>query len=211
MSSPETRYDVHDKELLAIVHALSHWSHYLIGSPYQIKIFTDHRNLLYFRTRRTLSPRLLRRSLFLNQFNFIITYRRGELNVGADSLSRRCDLAPEGECESNKFDECLLPERFWEINSISRRVPERHLIRQVTSKQEMFEIIRSRHSSVLAGHQGRIRTYELVARDFHWPGMRSMIYDFVDSCPVCQKVSLRGKSPLDYFNPWKSLQEPGKM
>ena len=66
MSPSERNYDVHDKELLAIICALDHWSHYFLGAPHElkIKIFTDHRNLVYFRSRQTLSPRLLRWSMF---------------------------------------------------------------------------------------------------------------------------------------------------
>ena len=76
MSSAERNYDVHDKELLAIVCALDHWSHYFLGAPHPLRIFTDHRNLVYFRSRQTLSPRLLRWSMFLNQFNFVLSYQK---------------------------------------------------------------------------------------------------------------------------------------
>ena len=44
----EWNYKIHDKELLAIVHTLKHFHHYLQGSSHQTKIFSDHANLKYF-------------------------------------------------------------------------------------------------------------------------------------------------------------------
>jgi len=47
----ECNYEIHDKELLAIIHALKHFRHYLQGSAHQTKIFSDHANLKYFMLR----------------------------------------------------------------------------------------------------------------------------------------------------------------
>ena len=47
-TSPECNYNVHDKELLAIIEAFTHWRHYLKGSGTPIDIVTDHWNLQYF-------------------------------------------------------------------------------------------------------------------------------------------------------------------
>ena len=41
----EQNYEIHDKELLAIIHTLKHFCHYLQGSTHQTKIFLDHANL----------------------------------------------------------------------------------------------------------------------------------------------------------------------
>lgn len=78
MIPAERNYDVHDRELLAIVCALDHWCHYLLGS---------HRNLVQFRNKLTFNPRQLRWKLFLSQFALVLAYQRGVLNVPADLLS----------------------------------------------------------------------------------------------------------------------------
>jgi hypothetical protein len=49
----EINYTIHDKELLAIVQAFKHWRAYLEGAPTTIKVYSDHKNLLYFRTLKT--------------------------------------------------------------------------------------------------------------------------------------------------------------
>jgi hypothetical protein len=51
----ERNYEIHDKELLAIIHALKHFRHYIQGSPHQTKILSDHVNLKYFTTKQTLT------------------------------------------------------------------------------------------------------------------------------------------------------------
>jgi len=51
----ERNYKIHDKELLAIIHSLKHFRHYLQGNKHRTKIFSDHANLQYFTTRQTLT------------------------------------------------------------------------------------------------------------------------------------------------------------
>jgi len=51
----EHNYEIHDKELLAIIHALKHFCHYLQGSTHQMTIFLDHTNLKDFTIKQTLT------------------------------------------------------------------------------------------------------------------------------------------------------------
>jgi len=71
-------YKIHDKELLAIIHALKHFRHYLQGSAHQTKIFSDHANLKYFTTKQTLTRRQVQWSLFLGTFDYIIIPKPGK-------------------------------------------------------------------------------------------------------------------------------------
>ena len=87
----ERNYDIYDKELLAVVRALDEWRHYLEGGEHPIEVISDHKNLLYFASARTLTRRQARWSLFLSRFNFTITYRPGRLGGKPDALSRRSD------------------------------------------------------------------------------------------------------------------------
>ena len=67
----------------------------LCGSPNWVVVYTDHRNLEYFHTTKTLNRRQARWAEILSEFNFVITYRPGEKNGKADALSRRTDPALE--------------------------------------------------------------------------------------------------------------------
>jgi len=51
----EHNYKIYDKELLAIIHSLKHFHHYLQGNKYCTKIFSDHANLQYFTMKQTLT------------------------------------------------------------------------------------------------------------------------------------------------------------
>jgi hypothetical protein len=82
----EKHYPTHEKETLAIVHALKKWRHHLIGGPFQL--YTDHKTLQFFDTQKDLSRRQARWAEYLAQFDYDLHYVRGKDNVVADGLSR---------------------------------------------------------------------------------------------------------------------------
>ena len=57
LTGAELNYDTHDKELLAIFEAFKTWRHYLESPHHTIDVITDHKNLEYFSTTKTLSRR----------------------------------------------------------------------------------------------------------------------------------------------------------
>ena len=48
LSSVEQNYEIHNKEMLAIICALEEWRHFLEGATHLVEIWTDHKNLEYF-------------------------------------------------------------------------------------------------------------------------------------------------------------------
>ena len=48
-SLTEQNYDIYDRELLAVILALTEWKHYLQGTPFAISIITNHKNLSYIK------------------------------------------------------------------------------------------------------------------------------------------------------------------
>jgi hypothetical protein len=55
LNDTEWNYNIHDKEMLAIMQALYEWQHYLQGSQLKFEIWTDHKNLEYFTTTKKLN------------------------------------------------------------------------------------------------------------------------------------------------------------
>ena len=49
MQPAERNYKIYDKELLAIVEALTKWRQYLLDATEKFKVWIDHENLKYFR------------------------------------------------------------------------------------------------------------------------------------------------------------------
>jgi hypothetical protein len=60
MIPAELNYEIHDKELLAIVTVFRVWRVYLEGAKHTITVTTDHKNLTYFTTTKVLTRRQAR-------------------------------------------------------------------------------------------------------------------------------------------------------
>ena len=54
-SETERNYEIYDRELLAIIHALEEWRHYIQGSGHTTIIHLDHQNLTYFKSAQKLN------------------------------------------------------------------------------------------------------------------------------------------------------------
>ena len=50
----ERWYEIYDRELLEIIQALKEWKHYIQGSGHTTVVFSDHKNLTYFRSTQKL-------------------------------------------------------------------------------------------------------------------------------------------------------------
>ena len=48
LNEAERNYEIHDKEMLAIIRYLEAWRHFLEGAKGRFEIWTDHKNLEYF-------------------------------------------------------------------------------------------------------------------------------------------------------------------
>ena len=94
MQAAELNYEIHDKELLAILVAFKHWRAYLEGAQHLVDVITDHRSLEYFQTTKQLTRRQARWSEYLSQFDFIVKYRPGRLGAKPDVFTRRADVYP---------------------------------------------------------------------------------------------------------------------
>ena len=74
------------------------------------------------------------------------------------------------------------------------------------------EILETEHDSKVAGHFGQDKPLELVTRNFWWPGIRTEVIAYVQSCLDCQHIKARRHksygmlSPLELpYAPWQSI------
>ncbi|MCO5577599.1 hypothetical protein L7F22_031430 [Adiantum nelumboides] len=86
LSDTEKTYQIYEKELLAVIHALSSWKHYLLGADFVVQ--TDHQTLRYFLTQAKLSEQHMRWADFLSMFHFQIVHVEGKKNVVA--MGKHC-------------------------------------------------------------------------------------------------------------------------
>jgi hypothetical protein len=77
-----------DSEFIALVHAIQTYHHFLSnGRPFTI--LSDHCSLQYLRNLKfSISPKLVRYAIILQNFQFDVLFIRGKNNIIADFLSR---------------------------------------------------------------------------------------------------------------------------
>ena len=83
----EQNYDIYDRELLAVILALTEWRQYVQGTSHPVTIITDHKNLSYIKDPRKLSRRQACWSLFLQDFDLVWKVLPGTKLAPADALS----------------------------------------------------------------------------------------------------------------------------
>jgi hypothetical protein len=92
MQLVKLNYDIHNKEMLAIVLSLEEWHAELEGAQRTLfLVYSDYRVLEYFMTIKKLSARQARWAEYLSQYHFKLVYRVGKSNERADALSRKTE------------------------------------------------------------------------------------------------------------------------
>ena len=82
----ECHYSINNKDMLAILHALTKFRQYLVGR--KIKIKTDHNSLKHFLEQKELNERQQKWVSKVQAYDFEIEYVKGKNNLVADALSR---------------------------------------------------------------------------------------------------------------------------
>ena len=82
----ESKYEIYDRELLGIIRALKEWRHYIQGSGHTTIVFSDHKNLTYFRTAQKLNDRQARWSLYLSEFDIKLIHLPGSKMIQSNAL-----------------------------------------------------------------------------------------------------------------------------
>jgi dUTP pyrophosphatase len=142
MSPAEQNYDVADKELLAIMTALTHWHHYLMGATEDFEIWADHKNLTYFRSPQKLNRRQACWMQELSNYHFSLHHIPGEKNVKADTLSR---LAEYKKGEEDNKDLILLKDHLFRG---IKQEKEKLLVKRLKNNAK----IPTKGSELTAGH-----------------------------------------------------------
>jgi hypothetical protein len=110
MNDAQRNYDVYNRELLALVETFRHWRHYLHSATHQVKVHTDHANLLYWKNPGDHNRRVARWHAELMDYNFELIHISGKKNGRADALSRRPDY-DMGEHDNKQL--VVLPPKFF--------------------------------------------------------------------------------------------------
>ena len=128
MQPAEQNYKIYDKELLAIVEALTKWKQYLLNAIEPFEVWTDYENLKYFWEPHKLNGWQAWWYLKLQDYNFMLKHILGKTNTKVDILSRKEQVNTK---EDNKNVE-LLKEELWQW----RTTAEITMIKRKTTAEE---------------------------------------------------------------------------
>ena len=154
----ERNYDVHDRELLAFVHAIQHWEHYLLSIPFEWH--TDHRNLTYFMEKQDLTSRQHRWSQVMSQYNYTPHHREGKKMYLTDPMSRQIQhKVGEADDEQNKQILVIDPDRIRYMSTQTVLLKEEDLLDRIRKCDKIDDSLKSavetvRKNEVIAGKHG---------------------------------------------------------
>ena len=108
LSKAERNYCVTRRELLAVVHFVTQFKHYLMGRKFTVR--TDHGALTWLFNFKEPEGQLARWLELLSPFNIQIVHRAGLLHSNCDGLSRRpcpdtCPTCKKGELQEEDKQE----------------------------------------------------------------------------------------------------------
>jgi len=110
-SPAEHNYEVYDRELLGIIHALREWWHYVQGSPHETIIYSDHKNLTYFCNPQKLNRWQAGWSLELSEYDLKLIHLPGSRMIQSDALSCWPDFYLDDN--DDNVDVTLLPDNLF--------------------------------------------------------------------------------------------------
>ena len=139
LNEAERNYEIHDKEMLAIIRCLEAWRHFLEGAKGRFEIWTDHKNLEYFMKAQKLNQRQVRWSLYLSRFDFALKHVAGKSMGRADSLSRRVDWA-EG-VEKDNENQVMVKEEWFKVRVMEQLIegPDEGIIKKIKEARDKDE------------------------------------------------------------------------
>ncbi|MCO5603851.1 hypothetical protein L7F22_058005 [Adiantum nelumboides] len=209
----ERNYPTHDLELLAVIHALKLWRHYLLSRKFQL--VTDHKSLKWIFTQPNLNMRQRRWIKLLQEYDFDIKYRPGKDKVVADGLSRKSflnaisipsnpilDMIKEASLNDPEYQDLTRRiQNLGETKEISRPTREYSLQgsflyyeqRLCVPKDPTLKkaILFEAHDSPIFGHPRYAKTLNAIRKSYFWPGMKGDFLRYVKQCLSCQRIKAK--------------------
>ncbi|GJP86532.1 hypothetical protein CLOP_g16546, partial [Closterium sp. NIES-67] len=212
---------VHEKEMLAIVHAFKTWRCCLTGADVTVR--TDHKSLEYLRARPNLNPRQIRWLDFLeSNFHYTITYKRGSNNI-ADALTRpTAHIAAILVAQTSPLLTGLFTHGYKIDNFFRSAIHQQHTIATgpYLNKYDTSRIwvpgydllrtllIQESHDNRTSGHFGVDKTIKTLQRNYYWPNMADDVRKYVSSCTACQIMKSSHQRAAGLLQPLDPPERP---
>ena len=218
MNKAEQAYSASEAEMPALVWATKYFRCYLYGKQFLVR--TDHSALSFLPNLADNINHLMRWSLRLSEFDFVVKHKAGSKIGHVDILSRHVsavkdegtlnkeralrDQRKDALCNEQKPGIYSNRSNFFlddEGVTYRRRPNAKHQL--VVPKALIYDIIKANHNPVFIAHPGMKRTFELISLGYWWPGMRKSIEDYIKRCDPCQ----RQKEDREFVAPLGEVEE----
>ncbi len=196
LSKPEKRYEVHNKELLAIVKALQDWRSYLTDTEKSIQIYTDHKNLRNFVITKQLNQWQVHWVKQLVNYKFQIHYKKNNENDEADALSRQSDRK-----EVKKIHVKILSEDNKGI--LIKDLAATYKVKQTFLTDE--ELIQVCHNNRVSEHLEVKRTENLIQRRHNISDLKDWITEYIIRCNLCHRNKIQRDKRYDRITQLNTL------
>ncbi|KAJ9523672.1 hypothetical protein QJQ45_020105 [Haematococcus lacustris] len=225
LNPAQVNYPAHERELLAVLHALTTWRHYLLGRPFIVE--TDNSATTHVLTQSNLTGRQMRWTQRLAEFDITFVHKAGKHHTVPDALSRRPDHqltalsivdpnpsffstfdrhAPEDPAYQAALSQVLSPPspcspthlQVIEGRLYTTSNPPRLYI---PSSPLRAQLLHEAHDAHTAAHLGRAKTLERLQRHFYWPQMHKTVQEYVRTCDKCQRNKATNQLPPGLLQP----------
>ncbi|KAJ9531498.1 hypothetical protein QJQ45_015038 [Haematococcus lacustris] len=225
LNPAQVNYPAHERELLAVLHALTTWRHYLLGRPFIVE--TDNSATTHVLTQSNLTGRQMRWTQRLAEFDITFVHKAGKHHTVPDALSRRPDHqltalsivdpdpsffstfdrhAPEDLAYQAALSQALSPPspsspthlQVIEGRLYTTSTPPRLYI---PSSPLRAQLLHEAHDAHTAAHLGRAKTLERLQRHFYWPQMHKTVQEYVRTCDKCQRNKASNQLPPGLLQP----------
>ncbi|XP_026415231.1 uncharacterized protein LOC113310676 [Papaver somniferum] len=222
MGSGFLAMSTYEKEMMAIVLAVSKWRTYLLGNKFTI--YTYHQSIKYFMDQRIHSVLQQKWLSKLLDYTYELKYRKGADNLVVDALSR-VKFGGDSSChaltqvqpswlqgiQDSHIDDAIAGKWIPELTTKSQET--RYFIYQqgiLRYKKRIYigqtgdlrkKVLEALHSSPVGGHSGGKTTYQKAKLYFYWAGMKQHILTYVMECDVSQQHKNFNTSPVGMLQP----------
>ncbi|KAJ9518617.1 hypothetical protein QJQ45_018645, partial [Haematococcus lacustris] len=225
LNPAQVNYPAHERELLAVLHALTTWRHYLLGRPFIVE--TDNSATTHVLTQSNLTGRQMRWTQRLAEFDITFVHKAGKHHTVPDALSRRPDHqltalsivdpdpsffstfdrhAPEDPAYQAALSQALSPPSPSSPTHLQVIVGRLYTTSTppriyIPSSPLRAQLLHEAHDAHTAAHLGRAKTLERLQRHFYWPQMHKTVQEYVRTCDKCQRNKATNQLPPGLLQP----------